>query len=40
MQTRNTFTSAPVLIALATGLAVIIAGWQTRQVQALQASSL
>jgi hypothetical protein len=38
MKTRNTFTNALALIALAAGLAVIIAAWQTRQVQAIQDS--
>ncbi|MGI8735034.1 MAG: hypothetical protein ACR2LM_17235 [Pyrinomonadaceae bacterium] len=36
MKTRNTFTTALALVALAAGLAVIIAAWQTRQVQAIQ----
>lgn len=35
MKTRNTFTNALALIALAAGLALIIAAWQTRQVQAI-----
>jgi hypothetical protein len=38
MKTRNTFANALALVALAAGLAVIIAGWQTRQVQAIQDS--
>ena len=38
MKTRNTFTNALALIALAAGLVVIIAAWQTRQVQAVQGS--
>jgi len=38
MKTRNTYTNALALIALAAGLAVIIAAWQTRQVQAIQGS--
>jgi hypothetical protein len=36
MKTRKTFTNALALISLAAGLAVIIAAWQTRQVQAIQ----
>jgi hypothetical protein len=35
MQTRNTLTNALALIALAAGLALIIATWRTRQVQAI-----
>ena len=35
MKRRNTLTKALVLIALATGLAVVIAAWQTRQVEAV-----
>jgi hypothetical protein len=38
MKTRNTFMKALALIALAAGLAVIIAAWQTRQVQAIEDS--
>ena len=38
MKTRNTFTSALALIALAAGLTVIIVAWQTRQVEAIQDS--
>jgi hypothetical protein len=38
MKTRNTFTNALVLIALAAGLAIVITSWQTRQVQAIQDS--
>ena len=38
MKTRNTFTNALALVALAAGLAVIIGAWQTRQVQAIQDS--
>lgn len=38
MQTRNTFTAALPLVALVASLAVIIAAWQTRQVQAIQDS--
>ncbi len=38
MQTRNTFTNALALLALAAGLAVIIAAWQTQPVQAIQDS--
>ena len=36
MKTRNTFTSALVLIALALSLAIMIAAWQTRRVQAIE----
>lgn len=38
MKTRKTFTNALALVALAAGLAVIIAAWQTRRVQAVQDS--
>jgi hypothetical protein len=38
MKTRKTFTKALALITLAAGLAVVIAAWQTRQVQAVQDS--
>ncbi|CAN5485506.1 MAG: hypothetical protein H0T77_12950 [Pyrinomonadaceae bacterium] len=38
MKTRNTFKNALALVALAAGLAVIIAAWQTRRVQAVQDS--
>ena len=38
MKTRNTFTNALALVALAAGLAVIIAAWQTSPVQAIQDS--
>jgi hypothetical protein len=38
MKTRNTIAKALALVALAAGLAVIIAAWQTRQVQAIQDS--
>ncbi len=38
MQTRNTFANALALFAVAAGLAVIIAAWQTRLVQAIQDS--
>ncbi len=38
MKTRNTLMNALALVALAAGLAVIIAAWQTRQVQAIQDS--
>ena len=38
MKTRNTFTAALVLIALAASLTVIMAAWQTRRVQAIQDS--
>jgi hypothetical protein len=38
MKTRNRFTNALALVALAAGLAVITTTWQTRQVQAIQDS--
>jgi hypothetical protein len=38
MKTRKTFTNALALVAMAAGLAVIIAAWQTRRVQAIQDS--
>ncbi len=38
MKTRNTFINTLALLALAAGLAVIVAAWQTRQVQAIQDS--
>jgi hypothetical protein len=38
MKRRNLFTNALALIALVAGLAVIMAAWQTRRVQAIQDS--
>ncbi len=38
MKTRHTFTNALALVALATGVAIIFAAWQTRRVQAIQDS--
>lgn len=38
MKTRKTVTNALTLVALAAGFAIIIAAWQTRQVQAIQDS--
>jgi hypothetical protein len=38
MKTRNTLMNALALVALAAGLAVVIAAWQTRRVQAIQDS--
>lgn len=38
MKTQNIFPKALLLVALATGLAVIISAWQTLQVQAIQDS--
>ncbi len=38
MKTRNTFRNALAFVAVATGLIIVIAVWQTRQVQAIQDS--
>jgi hypothetical protein len=38
MKTRNIFTSLSVLVGTALAIAIIVAGWQTRRVQAIQDS--
>ena len=38
MKIRNTFTSLSVLVGTALAIAVVVAGWQTRRVQAIQDS--